>query len=94
MNIDFTAEELIQFCSDNAMPNAIYSWNMDKNTLRDIRSIKKKGGEYIWDFHADNFAYEHGAFLGYEINITKQKCFDLVVQFSDGSHKIIPFKRG
>ena len=80
-----TAEEIIEF-QRNAAPRRI--WEMDKGTFNKIRKIKEDNGIYLWT-PEPNHEDMPGYFLGIQIQIAKERCFQIRYEFTDGSSHVI-----
>lgn len=79
-------DKIIKFYHDKVRPRKI--WEVDVNILQQMRKIKDSNGIYLWK-PEPNYPEMPGTFMGIEISISKEECFQIVLLFSDGDRKII-----
>jgi len=63
-------------------------WEMDRETLGDLRRRKDCQGEFLWA-PSPNYTRKPGTILGIEVSIAEDKCFQLRYEFPDGHSHVI-----
>ncbi len=62
-------------------------WEVDKNVFDEMRQIKDASGKYLWN-PEPNYPDMPGTFMGIEISLAEEDCFQMLLIFPDGDRKV------
>jgi len=81
------SDQVIQFLCDSS-PRRV--WEMDKNTLSVVRQYQDDNGTFLW-VPEPKHAGMPGSFLGVQVSIAKDVCFQIRYIFPDGQSYVVKY---